>query len=35
MQPTAAFALVQFERELLVFETALNILDWQDSAHSK
>jgi len=35
MQPTAAFALVQFERELPVFETVLDILDWQGSALSK
>jgi len=35
MQPTAAFALGQFERKLPVFETALDIPDWQDWAHSK
>jgi len=29
MQPTAAFALVQFTHELPVFETALDISDWQ------
>ena len=33
MQPTAAFALVQFTQEIPVFETALNISDWQ-SSHS-
>jgi rsbT antagonist protein RsbS len=31
MQPTAAFALVQFTQEIPVFETALNISDWQNS----
>ncbi len=31
MQPTAAFALVQFTQEIPVFETALNISDWQSS----
>jgi len=35
MQPTAAFALVQFERETPAFETALEISDWQNSAHNK
>lgn len=29
MQPTAAYALVQFEREPPVFETALGISEWQ------
>lgn len=33
MQPTAAFALVQFECARPAFETALDISDWQDSAH--
>lgn len=31
MQPTAAYALVQFEREAPVFETALEISSWQNS----
>lgn len=31
MQPTAAFALVQFTHELPAFETALDISDWQSS----
>jgi len=31
MQPTAAFALVQFTHEMPAFETALNISDWQNS----
>ncbi len=31
MQPTAAYALVQFEREPPVFETALGISEWQGS----
>lgn len=31
MQPTAAFALVQFSHEIPAFETALNISDWQNS----
>jgi rsbT antagonist protein RsbS len=30
MQPTAAFALVQFAHEVPAFETALNISDWQN-----
>ncbi len=32
MQPTAAYGLVQFEREAPVFETALDISGWQSSA---
>lgn len=35
MQPTAAFALVQFERESPAFETALDISNWEGSAHGK
>ena len=31
MQPTAAFALVQFAHETPAFETALDISDWQNS----
>jgi len=31
MQPTAAFALVQFEREPPDFETALDIADWEET----
>ena len=31
MQPTAAFSVVQFEREAPVFETALDIGAWQDA----
>lgn len=30
MQPTAAYALVQFERERPAFETAHDISDWQN-----
>lgn len=32
MQPTAAFALVQFEVARPAFETALDISDWQGAA---
>lgn len=31
MQPTAAFALVQFTHEIPAFETALDISGWQNS----
>ena len=33
MQPTAAFALVQFEREAPALETAQDIQGWRDSMH--
>lgn len=35
MQPTAAFALVQFEREAPAFETAQDIQGWRGSMHNK
>lgn len=35
MQPTAAFALVQFERELPAFETALDIFDREGSVRKQ
>jgi rsbT antagonist protein RsbS len=35
MQPTAAYALVQFEREPPVFETALGISEWQGSRQGR
>ena len=35
MQPTAAYGLVQFEREAPVFETALEISSWRDSARGR
>ncbi len=31
MQPTAAYSLVQFERERPAFESALDIAEWQGS----
>jgi rsbT antagonist protein RsbS len=35
MQPTAAYAIVQFERAAPVFETALGISEWQGSRRGK
>lgn len=35
MQPTAAFALVQFEREQPAFDTALEIADWEGSRRGR
>jgi rsbT antagonist protein RsbS len=35
MQPTAAYSLVQFERETPVFGTALDISVWKDGARGK
>ncbi len=35
MQPTAAYSLVQFEREAPVFETALDISVWKDASRGR
>lgn len=35
MQPTAAYSIVQFEREAPAFETALEISGWQNSRQAK
>jgi rsbT antagonist protein RsbS len=35
MQPTAAYSLVQFERDPAVFETALEISVWKNTSRAK